>query len=59
MEYADSGDLLQLIKSKKKNKDKFPEEFINSIIVSLVEGLSILHHKQIIHRDIKVIICKI
>lgn len=56
MEYADNGDLLQLIKSKKSKKQNFPEEFIRSVIVSLVEGLNELHYKQIIHRDLKVLI---
>lgn len=54
MEYADSGDLLQVIKSRKEKNDHFPEEYVRKLIVSLVEGLNTLHYKKIFHRDLKV-----
>lgn len=54
MEYADSGDLLQIIKSRKEKSEHFSEEYVRKLIVSLVEGLSTLHYKKIFHRDLKV-----
>lgn len=54
MEYADSGDLLQLIKLKKKTGKVFSNLFIKKLIISLVEGLYSLHYKNILYRDMKV-----
>ena len=54
MEYADEGDLLQMIKLRKKFNKTFSDLFLKKLIVSMVEGLHSLHYKSIFHRDLKV-----
>ena len=49
MEYADKGDLLHYIKSKKK----IPEEEAKLIFKQIVYGLAHLHSRNVLHRDIK------
>jgi len=54
MEFADDGDLLQMIKARKHYKNPFCNLFLKKILISLVEGLYCLHYKNIFHRDLKV-----
>jgi NIMA (never in mitosis gene a)-related kinase len=53
MEYADSGDLQQRIKTYQKKGKYMSEKFIWSLIVQLCCGLKVLHELNIVHRDIK------
>jgi NIMA (never in mitosis gene a)-related kinase len=53
MEYADDGDVFQLISTHRRNKQYIPEERIWSILVQVVKGLQELHRHQILHRDMK------
>ena len=49
MEYASSGDLLQLM----KKKNKLSEVTARHIFTQLAHGLEFIHSKGILHRDIK------
>ena len=53
MEYADEGDLFQLITEKKKTKTHFSEEEIWNTLIQLLNGLKSLHELNILHRDLK------
>ena len=56
MEYCENGDINQLIKKYKKNKEYIPEEKIWKILIQLLLALNECHnHKEgkILHRDIK------
>eukprot|EP00347_Sterkiella_histriomuscorum_P015113 403358271 len=53
MDYAANGDLLQLIEKYKSEKQHIPENNIWIIAKEVCEGLSYLHSRNIIHRDIK------
>ncbi len=53
MEYADQGDLFQLITEHKKSKTHFNEEFIWNTLTQLLNGLKTLHELNILHRDLK------
>ena len=53
MEYADNGDLLDRIKSKKKHKKFLTEEEIFTIFIQVVRGLKRIHKLNIMHRDLK------
>jgi len=53
MEYAENGDLMQLINEKKQKNEYFKEIDIWRVFIQLVKGLKSLHDLRIIHRDIK------
>ena len=53
MEYANKGDLFQLITEHKKTKTHFSEEEIWSTLIQLLNGLKSLHELNILHRDLK------
>ena len=53
MEYADHGDLFQLITEHKKTKTHFKEEDIWNTLIQLLNGLKTLHELNILHRDLK------
>ena len=53
MEYADGGDLANMIKEQKQKSEYFKEKDIWAIFIQIVKGLKSLHDKGIIHRDIK------
>ena len=53
MEYCEGGDLKELIDKRFYANEPFSNEEIIHILIQLCEGLSYIHHKNIIHRDIK------
>lgn len=53
MEYADGGDLNNLIEKKVVKKERFDENFIWKVAYDALLGLKVLHQSNIIHRDIK------
>lgn len=53
MEYAEGGDLLNMINKHKSHKSKIPESEIWDILTQSLEGLKSLHDSNILHRDIK------
>ena len=60
MEYCEGGDMAQLIKKCKKDKDYMAEDIIWKILTQLLQALNVCHSKKsgnsigkIIHRDIK------
>ena len=53
MEYCDGGDLFQFIEEKKKTKHLLNESLIWELFIKMILGLSSIHKKKILHRDLK------
>jgi NIMA (never in mitosis gene a)-related kinase len=53
MEYAERGDLMQLIDAHKGNQVNIREDAIWEYLAQICHGLHYLHQKRILHRDIK------
>ena len=53
MEYAENGDLSNIINNSSFKNSLFSESKIWSVLIQLLLGLYSLHSKQIIHRDLK------
>jgi len=53
MEYADGGDLYELLKSQKKKWKYFSEKDLWIFAYEILLGLEYLHSKNVIHWDIK------
>ncbi|CAL6051543.1 Kinase [Hexamita inflata] len=53
MDYADSGDLTQIINERAKKKDPFTETEVMYYFVQILLALKHVHDRQILHRDIK------
>ncbi len=53
MEYADGGSLRQRLDRYKKEERAFSVEEIIKIGIDVANGLSALHHKDVVHRDLK------
>ena len=53
MEYANKGDLSNIIFEKKNSKKIFNEKEILSIFIQIIHGLKYIHFNKIIHRDLK------
>merc|ERR1712142_353757 len=54
MEFADAGDLAQLIKRQREHKEQYwKESDIISWLVQIAFGLQYIHKKNILHRDLK------
>ncbi|XP_017772307.1 PREDICTED: serine/threonine-protein kinase Nek8 [Nicrophorus vespilloides] len=53
MEYADGGNLAQLISRKQEKREKIPEPEILDIFEQICCGISYMHANKILHRDMK------
>lgn len=52
-EYADGGDLFQLVVKCQKERKHVPETDVWRYLNGMVQGLKALHNMQILHRDLK------
>ena len=53
MEYAEGGDLFHMVNTRKQFKNNFFERQIVRWLAQALLGLSYLHNRKILHRDIK------
>lgn len=53
MEYAESGDMYELLKSQKKKRKYFSEKDLWMFAYEILLAIEYLHSRCIIHRDIK------
>jgi NIMA (never in mitosis gene a)-related kinase len=54
MEFADSGDLHQVLNDAKKSKTTIPEMDVWKYTIQILAGLKYLHEMKICHRDLNV-----
>ena len=52
-EYCESGNLADLIQTRRDNQDRFTESELKRMILHLVKGLDYIHSKGLVHLDIK------
>ena len=52
-EYAEFGDMEQIIKSRQKTKNYFNENHLIKIWKQIIKGILVLHKNHILHRDLK------
>ena len=52
-EYAEFGDLQEIIKKKQQTKDYFNENHLIKIWKQIIKGILVLHKNHILHRDLK------
>ncbi len=50
MEFADGGDLSAKVEKQKATRKNMPEELVWAYLLQLLDGLSAIHAKRIIHR---------
>jgi serine/threonine protein kinase len=55
LEYADGGNLQEYINFMQDNDAQMGENEVLLIFIQIVKGLSALHKKRVIHRDLTVI----
>jgi len=53
MDYAEGGDLAKRISHNSRVRESFDETQITRWLTQIVLGMKHLHHRQIIHRDMK------
>lgn len=54
MEFAEGGDLQQLINKHKKCKENIAEHDVWKYCIQMINGIKYLHEMKIVHRDLKV-----
>ena len=52
-EYAEFGDMEQIIKNRQKSKNYFNENHLIKIWKQIIKGILVLHKNHILHRDLK------
>ena len=52
-EYAEFGDMQEIIKKKQQTKDYFNENHLIKIWKQIIKGILVLHKNHILHRDLK------
>ncbi len=50
IEYAENKDLFEILS---KANGKFPEKIARKFFLDIAQGISVLHNKNIVHRDLK------
>lgn len=53
MEFAEGGDILNLVNTHKRTRKNIKEELVWKVATSIVKGLRDMHALKMIHRDIK------